>query len=525
MVLELEATVICVDDSEWMRNGDYPPTRLQAQEDAANLVVGTKMTSNPENTVGVLAMAGDRVRVLLAPTSDPVKFLACMHGLEASGEANLTATLNIAELVLKNRPDKRLSQRIVVFVGSPVKDEKLETIGKKLKKYNVSLDVVEFGESDDEKPEKLEALVAAVGGSSHIVHIPPGEDLRAVLANTPIITGDEGGGAAAGGASRYEYNVDPNVDPEFAEALRLSEIARQEAAADGASRYEYSVDPNADPELAETFRLAAGEPSTSNTDTVLLESDSDTYVPFHEFIQNNPFVTGAESASDRPADDERATEEGFRMIREALARSANAAHAEISGNSSSGQELELDMLARVAAMQIQEQEEEEEGDEQDEADDDVSCPSTRTRKLGHPRSRAEDARAALVGDRSRGGGGAAPGRLRWLRCAEARGAMEAADARMAGGGGGATRGRAGLVEARGAGRGGRVARGLALVHRLVANGDPRSTPWSRRARSSPLMSPSCSPSSLTASSTWSTAKQIDDLLAFYGWCDDVGLAR
>uniref|UniRef100_A0A0E0B7S9 26S proteasome non-ATPase regulatory subunit 4 homolog n=1 Tax=Oryza glumipatula TaxID=40148 RepID=A0A0E0B7S9_9ORYZ len=341
MVLELEATVICVDDSEWMRNGDYPPTRLQAQEDAANLVAGTKMASNPENTVGVLAMAGDRVRVLLAPTSDPVKFLACMHGLEASGEANLTATLNIAELVLKNRPDKRLSQRIVVFVGSPVKDEKLETIGKKLKKYNVSLDVVEFGESDDEKPEKLEALVAAVGGSSHIVHIPPGEDLRAVLANTPIITGDEGGGAAAGGASRYEYNVDPNVDPEFAEALRLSEIARQEAAADGASRYEYSVDPNADPELAEAFRFAAGEPSTSNTDTVLLESDSDTYVPFHEFIQNNPFVTGAESASDRPADDERATEEGFPMIREALARSANAAHAEISGNSSSGQELEL----------------------------------------------------------------------------------------------------------------------------------------------------------------------------------------
>uniref|UniRef100_A0A0E0EVR3 VWFA domain-containing protein n=1 Tax=Oryza meridionalis TaxID=40149 RepID=A0A0E0EVR3_9ORYZ len=465
MVLELEATVICVDDSEWMRNGDYPPTRLQAQEDAANLVVGTKMASNPENTVGVLAMAGDRVRVLLAPTSDPVKFLACMHG---------------------------------------------------------------------------------------------------------------------------------------------------------------AVDPNADPELAEAFRLAAGEPSTSNTDTVLLESDSDTYVPFHEFIQNNPFVTGAESASDRPADDERATEEGFRMIREALARSANAAHAEISGNSSSGQELELDPQRTgeiCFQFEVEDiinlQEEEEEGDEQDEADDDVSCPSTRTRKPGRPRSRAEDARAALIGDRSRGGGGAAPGRLRWLRCVEARGAMEAADARMAGGVGGATRGRAGLVEvaeargagrgggvarglalvhrlpgrprsraedaraaligdrsrggggaapgrlrwlrcveargameaadarmaggvggatrgraglvevaeARGAGRGGGVARGLALVHRLVTNGDPRSTPWSRRARSSALMSPSCSPSSLTASSTWSTAKQIDDLLAFYGWCDDVGVTR
>ncbi len=47
----------------------------------------------------------------------PITETLFMAGLEASGEANLTATLNIAELVLKNRPDKRLSQRIVVFVG------------------------------------------------------------------------------------------------------------------------------------------------------------------------------------------------------------------------------------------------------------------------------------------------------------------------------------------------------------------------------------------------------------------------
>jgi 26S proteasome regulatory subunit N10 len=63
---------------------------------------------------------------------------------------------------------------------SPVKNDKkvLETIGKKLKKNNVALDIVDFGESDDEKPEKLEALIAAVNSSdnSHIVHAPPGEN-------------------------------------------------------------------------------------------------------------------------------------------------------------------------------------------------------------------------------------------------------------------------------------------------------------------------------------------------------------
>lgn len=49
-------------------------------------------------------------------------------------------------------------------------------IGKKLKKNNVALDIVDFGEEDDEKPEMLEALLAAANNndSSHIVHVPPG---------------------------------------------------------------------------------------------------------------------------------------------------------------------------------------------------------------------------------------------------------------------------------------------------------------------------------------------------------------
>lgn len=52
----------------------------------------------------------------------------------------------------------------------------LELIGRKLKKNSVALDIVNFGEEDEEKNEKLEALLAAVNNndSSHIVHIPPG---------------------------------------------------------------------------------------------------------------------------------------------------------------------------------------------------------------------------------------------------------------------------------------------------------------------------------------------------------------
>ncbi|CAL9089031.1 unnamed protein product, partial [Musa textilis] len=248
IAMVLEATMICIDNSEWMRNGDYSPSRYQAQADAINLICGAKTQSNPENTVGVLTMAGKGVRVLVTPTSDLGKILACMHGLEIGGEMNLTAGIQVAQLALKHRQNKKQKQRIIVFAGSPIKYDKktLEAIGRKLKKNSVALDVVDFGESDDGKPEKLEALVAAVNNNdnSHIVHVPPGPSaLSDVLISTPIFTGDGEGGsgfaaaaaaAAAGGMSGFEFGVDPNRDPELALALRISmeeERARQEAAA------------------------------------------------------------------------------------------------------------------------------------------------------------------------------------------------------------------------------------------------------------------------------------------------------
>lgn len=46
-----------VDNSEYMRNGDFLPTRLQAQQDAVNIVCHSKTRSNPENNVGLITMA------------------------------------------------------------------------------------------------------------------------------------------------------------------------------------------------------------------------------------------------------------------------------------------------------------------------------------------------------------------------------------------------------------------------------------------------------------------------------------
>jgi len=236
----LEATFIVVDNSDWMRNGDFAPSRSDAQQDAVNLLAGAKTQSNPENTVGVLTMAGKGVEVRVAMTSDVGKVLAQSHGARLSGVINLSAGLQVAGLALKHRQNKNQRQRIVVFVGSPIKeDEKdLVKLGKKLKKNSVAVDIVNFGEEAENTP-KLEALLNAVNSddNSHLVTVPPGPHvLSDILLSSPIVQGEDGGGVApAAGAADVEMgDAGEDMDEEMQLALAMSmsqEAAATEAAA------------------------------------------------------------------------------------------------------------------------------------------------------------------------------------------------------------------------------------------------------------------------------------------------------
>ncbi|KAF9518401.1 hypothetical protein BS47DRAFT_1371038 [Hydnum rufescens UP504] len=240
----LEATMIIVDNSEYMRNGDYAPTRFGAQSDAVNIIFGTKTQSNPENTVGVMTMAGKTPEVLVTPTGDIGKVLVALHNLKIGGEADLATGIQIAQLALKHRLNKNQRQRIIVFVGSPlVADEKsLVKLGKKLKKNNVSIDVVSFGEAE-ENDSRLRTFVDTVSSAdnSHLLSIPAGPHLISdAIISSPILAGEDGipGGidgdpaGATGGGQNFEFGVDPSLDPELAMALRLSmqeEQARRDA--------------------------------------------------------------------------------------------------------------------------------------------------------------------------------------------------------------------------------------------------------------------------------------------------------
>jgi len=231
----LESTYVCVDNSDYMRNGDFVPTRLQAQQDAVNLVCHSKTRSNPENNVGLIAMSKNP-EVLVTLTSDVGRVLSRLHQVQSNGNMRFSSGVRVAHLALKHRQGKNHKMRIIAFVGSPVEEDPKELIklAKRLKKEKVNVDVINFGEQD-ENSEKLTNFVNTINGkegaSSHLVTVPPGPMLSDALMNSPIVVGEDGTGAPPSGMAGFEFGIDPNDDPELALALRVSmeeQRARQE---------------------------------------------------------------------------------------------------------------------------------------------------------------------------------------------------------------------------------------------------------------------------------------------------------
>ena len=184
--------------------------------------------------------------MLVTPTQDVGKILSALHSTKdkISGSVDVVTAIQVAQLALKHRQNKNLRQRIIAFVGSPLSDlvdeKTLVKVGKKLKKNNVALDVVCYGEWEGNEA-RLKALVDAVQNNenrqvgvvgililadlshSHFLTIPPGSHLMSdVLITSPILRdpsepsapgADEAGGGGGGG---YEFGFDPSLDPELA---------------------------------------------------------------------------------------------------------------------------------------------------------------------------------------------------------------------------------------------------------------------------------------------------------------------
>jgi len=233
----LESTIICVDDSDFMRNGDFVPTRLAAMQDAVNMVCLTKTRANPENNVGLITMASSEVLTTL--TTDVSKLMSKLLAVQPQGEVKLMSGLRVAHLALKQRQGKNHKMRIVVFIGSPldqVDQVELTRLAKRLKKEKVNVDVISFGEQAGNTSALnsfIETLNGKDGTGSHLLSVGPSPNLTDALMQSLILQTEDGAPIAGIGGGGYDFGMEGD-DPELALALRVSmeeQRARQEAEA------------------------------------------------------------------------------------------------------------------------------------------------------------------------------------------------------------------------------------------------------------------------------------------------------
>jgi len=229
-----ENIILCVDNSEYMRNGDYSPTRMEAQTSALNLICGARTQNNPETQVGILTMAGKTPIVHVSLTTNLGKLLNCLNSIPIFGKINFSNSIKVALLALKRRTtdqSQQCARRIISFIGSPIIEtqEEIQNLALNLKKNNISIDVVNFcGESDAYvgNSTKLDSFINTINSNngeklSTYINVTLGPHILSnILLGTSLFPSDGGRNTSSGSGFGDEFGAED--DPELQMVLRMS---------------------------------------------------------------------------------------------------------------------------------------------------------------------------------------------------------------------------------------------------------------------------------------------------------------
>ena len=234
-----QAIVFLVDNSATSIDGDFFPSRLEAQKIAISRIVRhfERARRKIQFALGALAMPNTGIVASLSDSRTILRYLDKLTPGE--GLANVDKGIRCAMLSLHqcDSDSARPAKRIIVMIGSettPEWSERLcDDLCEHLRRESVSLDIVAFG--SDVSTVELQYIVAqAQGGDpkgpqSHYVECPAGGALLSdMILDSPI------------GNSVYTEPVLDDNDPDLQETIRLS-----------------MLEPDAqDPELEEALRLS-----------------------------------------------------------------------------------------------------------------------------------------------------------------------------------------------------------------------------------------------------------------------------
>lgn len=233
-----EATFICIDSSDYMRNGDYSPSRIMACQEACSLLCEALMQRNPENVIGFLTFGGKTCSVRETLTEDIDRVSGSLASIAVGGESHFAYGIQIAMLALSHCKNTRSQKHIVAFCGSPITDspDRLRQLATALRKDDVGVSILSLGVPAN--TPILQQFTEQVQKNASLYVVPEHGSVIDFLFTTSLMGGDGGSSGGSGGAGGGNVGVPGGFgpeadDPQFAMAIRasLEEEQRRQAAA------------------------------------------------------------------------------------------------------------------------------------------------------------------------------------------------------------------------------------------------------------------------------------------------------
>jgi 26S proteasome regulatory subunit N10 len=193
-------------------------------------------------------MAGKRVEVHVTLTNDVSRILNSIKGIQLAGDSDFVTALNIATLTLKHRQNKNQKQRIILFIGSPIKHsvEEMVQTAKKLKKYNIAVDIISFGNVDENR-DHIQQFYNNINNAnnSSIQEVPVGYNIMDVLFSSPIFNEASGYDMPVEnmGTNNNNQNQVPNSGGGMSQFERDMHLAIQQSLEEERKKKDESVKP------------------------------------------------------------------------------------------------------------------------------------------------------------------------------------------------------------------------------------------------------------------------------------------
>ncbi|KAL7675955.1 hypothetical protein ACOME3_002214 [Neoechinorhynchus agilis] len=266
----MESVMLCMDTSEYMRDGDLTPNRLLCQLDSAYSICQAILRQHVENQCGILDLADCRVKAHLTnntsvlqgkiyslrpwmePTDDVLnrlippfkktdngprdpglKGIDIVKGIRTANLALIDNESSIIAHSLWHRSNPELQKaRIIVFIGSPIYNTDrtaLKDLCSRFRKMQVSVDIISFGPVE-KNHEVLEEFVNGVTSGNVTLYEKTDDTDRLAELTRQVINGINPSSAMVDLAPGAERTEDlEEMDPELAMALRISAEEHQRA--------------------------------------------------------------------------------------------------------------------------------------------------------------------------------------------------------------------------------------------------------------------------------------------------------